>query len=97
MIVDKPHNLYLQIAVNTGVLSLIAFLAMIAVYVASCVKLYFARNNRSAAAPLGTAIFIGICSYLVAGLFNDSVVSVAAIFWVLLGTGFACNSLSAGE
>ena len=97
MIVDKPHNLYLQIAVNTGVLSLIAFLAMIAVYVASCVKLYFARNNRSAAAPLGTAIFIGICSYLVAGLFNDSVVSVAAVFWVLLGAGFACNSLSVGE
>jgi len=97
MIVDKPHNLYLQIAVNTGLVSLLAFLALVAVYIVSSVKLYFARDVSSAFASYGTSVFIGICSYLVTGLFNDSVVAVASVFWILLGTGFACNSMSARE
>jgi O-antigen ligase len=97
MIVDKPHNLYLQIAVNTGVLSLLAFLAMIIVYGISSVKLYFIQSDRSVPALFGAAIFIGICSYLVTSLFNDSVIAVAPIFWVLLGLGFACNNMSARD
>ena len=32
-------------------------------------------------------IFVAIIGYLVAGIFNDSAVSVAPIFWLLLGTG----------
>lgn len=97
MIVDKPHSLYLQIAVNTGVLSLIAFLALVLAYVINCIKLYLARSSKNTFASFGVAIFISICSYLVVGLFNDSVVSVAPIFWILLGTGFACNSMAARD
>lgn len=97
MIVDKAHNLYLQIAVNTGVLSLLAFMALIAVYAVSSVRLYFVRPGKSPSAYFGAAIFIGICSYLAAGLFNDSVIAVAPVFWALLGMGFACNSMSARE
>lgn len=97
MIVDKPHNIYLQIAVNTGIMSLLAFLAIIIVYIAAGAKTYLAGNNGSNIATYGTAIFVGICSYLVTGLFNDSVLGVSPIFWVLLGAGFACSKAIAAE
>lgn len=90
IIVDKPHNIYLQIAVNTGILSLLAFIAIIIVYIVTGSKAYIIGKSSNTA-TYGAAIFIGICSYLVTGLFNDSVLGVSPIFWVLLGTGFACN------
>jgi O-antigen ligase len=97
MIIDKPHNLFLQIAVNTGVPALIAFLVLIGLYFAQSLKLYFKNINGSLTALAGTAIFLSISGYLTAGLFNDSVVGIAPIFWVLLGLGFACNYILLGH
>lgn len=91
MVIDKPHNMYLQTAVNTGVISLLALLFMWAFYLFDCVKLYIKGNMNSFTEYIGAAIFISIMAYLVAGLFNDSVVSVAPLFWVLLGMGIAIN------
>ena len=91
-IVDKPHNLYLQIGINTGVLSLIAFLILMAMYISSSFKAYFKKkdyNGIMEAAGLG--IFMAVSMYLFTGLSNDSIVSVAPIFWILLGTGFVLN------
>ena len=39
-IVDKPHNLYLQIALNDGVIALLAFLAIMIIYIVDSIKLY---------------------------------------------------------
>lgn len=93
IIVDKPHNMYLQIAMNTGVFSLLAFLALIGIYIISGIKIYFSRRERDFTTLSGIGVFVSICSYLAAGFFNDSVVSVAPVFWILLGIGFACNDL----
>lgn len=97
MLVDKPHNLYLQIAVNTGILSLVAFLAVLIVYFITGIKACFLNQAPERISQYGAGIFISICSYLVAGLFNDSSIAVAPIFWVLLGLGFACNIMAARE
>ena len=40
---------------------------------------------------------LAIIGYLGAGFFNDSVVPVAPIFWILLGTGIAVNYLVKDE
>ncbi len=39
----------------------------------------------------GLACFAAFCGYAAAGVFNDSVVSVAPVFWVLLGLGIGIN------
>lgn len=91
MIVDKPHNMYLQMAMNTGVLSLIAFLVVCGAYIIECFKLYLKKLDDSFICLAGTGIFLGICGYLVAAVFNDSMVAIAPVFWVLLGLGFVCN------
>ena len=37
------------------------------------------------------ACFVAFCGYAVAGLANDSVISVAPVFWALLGLGVGIN------
>lgn len=91
MIVDKPHNLYLQIGTNTGVVSLISFLAIVFIYLVQSIVIYFKDDLEGDLKALGLGIFVAVFGYLIAGMFNDSVVSVAPVFWVLLGTGIAIN------
>jgi O-antigen ligase len=92
MIVDKPHNMYLQIATNTGVLSLIAFLALAGIYAIQSFITYV-KIEKNFMTYAGAGIFLAICGYLVTNFFNDSVVGIAPIFWVLLGLGFICNKM----
>ena len=94
MIVDKPHNLYLQIGINQGGIALIAFVMMIGAYLVQSIKLYALKNYYQERYAVGMALMLAIVGYLVAGVFNDSVVSVAPIFWVLLGVGMAINYLN---
>ena len=97
MIVDKPHNLYLQIAINQGVIALIAFLVLVGTYVVQGIRLYGLKKGYSTLEILGSAVLLAIIGYLGAGIFNDSVVPVAPIFWILLGTGMATNFMVAKE
>ena len=52
---------------------------------------YWKNNFDSLFAQVGVAILAAVLGYAVAGLFNDSVVSVAPVFWVLLGIGISIN------
>ena len=93
MLVDKPHNMYLQIGVNTGIFSLLIVLVLWGIYVVQSLGLYIKNMDNSFLRLSGVGVFIAICGYLAAAFFNDSVVGIAPIFWVLLGLGFVCNWL----
>ncbi|MEF9960802.1 MAG: O-antigen ligase family protein [Niameybacter sp.] len=97
IVVDKPHNLYLQIALNQGVVALVAFLVLVGTYVVQAVRLYGFKTGYSKVEILGGAVLLAIVGYLGAGIFNDSVVPVAPIFWILLGVGMATNFMVAKE
>ena len=90
-IIDKPHNMFLQIGINTGVVSLVALLSAFAIYAFSSIKLYFYHNYKTLEDYLGLGVFISIASYLVTGMFNDQIISVAPIFYTLFGVGLAIN------
>jgi O-antigen ligase len=90
-IVSKPHNQYLQIALNTGVVSLIAFLALYGAYVVESLRLYARNGAESYIEQVGIGVFAGVFSYLVTGLFNDHTISVAPSFFVMTGLGLAIN------
>ncbi|MBS4781297.1 O-antigen ligase family protein [Clostridium sp.] len=94
MIVDKPHNLYLQIALNNGLIALIAFLGVMLIYIIDSLKLYSLKKEYKTSELFGAAISLGVIGYLLAGVFNDSVISVAPIFWILLGVGVAVNYMN---
>ncbi len=90
-IVDKPHNMYLQIAINTGIISLLALLALWGIYLISSLKLYKGMTYDSSEKCIGYACFMAVIGYLVAGIFNDQIVSVAPLFWITLGLGISIN------
>jgi hypothetical protein len=95
MVVDKPHNLYLQMGIENGIIALLAFLTLVGVYILTSFKNYALKKEYTSQMAWGAGILVAVIGYLVAGFFNDSVVSVAPIFWILLGVGIATNYLYA--
>lgn len=93
IIVDKPHNMYLQIGVNTGVMSLLALLALYLMYFIDSMKIYLKRDIDSFLEYLGIGAFTGIMAYLAAGMFNDQIISVAPLFYAMTGLGLAVNRM----
>jgi O-Antigen ligase len=94
MLVDKPHNFYLQAALSTGVLSVIALILLFLSFVRSASQVYWSQFRREEVWFIGLGCFAGVVGYLCAGTFNDSVVSVAPLFWILLGAGMRANQLA---
>lgn len=91
IVVDKPHNLYLNTGLSTGIISLIALLAIFIMYIIFSARIYFRREFNTLFEIVGCGIFAAICGYLIAGLANDSTVSVSPVFWILLGAGISIN------
>ncbi len=91
---DKPHNLFIDIAFSTGMISLVAFLTIILIYFFSSLGIYFRSKLDDLFSLVGLGIFAGIVSYLISSLANDSAVTVAPVFWILLGLGICMNTLS---
>lgn len=89
--ITKPHNLYLQIAVQSGVLSLIAFLAFYLIYFVSSFLLYTRCRLNSYSSKVGLGIFVGSFGYMISGIINDSMITVAPVFWTLIGIGISIN------
>lgn len=76
--VDKAHNDYLQIAACTGIPSLIVYLAFLVFVIKKNIKFIFKDE-------ISFILIATIIAYLVQIFFNISVISVAPIFWFLLG------------
>jgi len=89
--VDKPHNLYLQTAINTGVVSLLALIVLWGAYLLQGLKLYWKADFTGWQTKIGVAVMAAVAAYLATGFFNDSVISVAPVFWILLGIGISMN------
>lgn len=95
--IEKPHNLYLQIAINSGMISLFAILALFAVYLRESAKIYWKCRFESLSEIAGLGIMAAIVAYLVAAIFNDSIVGIAPVFWGLLGMGIAANRINLNQ
>ena len=93
IVVDKPHNMFIQIGVNTGVVSLIALLSVFLMYFIDSMKLYWKRDVKTFLDHMGIGCVIAMVSYLGAGFFNDQIISVAPLFYVVVGLGIAINEL----
>lgn len=92
-VIEKPHNLYLQIFFNSGLISLLAILALFAAFLRESARLYWNCGFTELTEISGAAVSFAIVGYLVAAIFNDSVVTVAPVFWGLLGLGIAVNRM----
>jgi O-antigen ligase len=81
-IVQKPHNMYLHIGVQYGMPALLIFLVFICIY--------FKRNYKKINDDndIYTTISFSILAYLIAGIFNDTVIINSILFWIVLALGY---------
>ncbi|MDE5946189.1 MAG: O-antigen ligase family protein [Oscillospiraceae bacterium] len=92
LIIDKPHNWYLQIAVTAGIPALIAVLILFVMFFISGVKLFinaspedFKKNSDNI---FIICLFTGLFGFMLTGIVNDSIVSVNPFFWFNFGIAF---------
>ena len=90
----KPHNMYLQIATETGVISLLALLVFWGYYLVQSAKLYWNCSFDTLSKRLGFGCALAVLVYLGCGITNDSMISVAPIFWCVQGIGLAVNFMN---
>ena len=85
---SKAHNMYLQTAVQTGVLSLICLLLFWGFYLKESICIYWIQKKKD---YIGIACCFSVTGYLIMGVMNDSNLATAPLFWTILGLGWAVN------
>jgi len=76
-LVDKAHNIFLEIALTMGIFALFSYLAFLSFFLRP------ARNEK------GFLLFTMILVYLIQGFFNIDVVMIMPLFWISLGLSLA--------
>lgn len=85
LLTDKAHNMYIQMGMAFGVTGLVAFVAI----VLNLIKLFVNRFKNLGVSMNQSILLCSIIGYLIVGLFNDTLVSVTPIFFLILGMMYA--------
>lgn len=87
----KPHCFYLQVATQSGIPALIAVLVFYIWYFITSFRLYRAASYQNGMEIIGAGLLLATFTYMIISFLNDSTVSVAPIYWVMMGLGIAVN------
>lgn len=90
-IITKPHCMYLQVGVQTGVISLIALLVFLGWYLIDSLIIFWRCHYSEYMTFIGVGIFGSVIGYLILSLTNDSCVALSPIFYTLIGIGLGIN------
>jgi len=90
-IIERPHNMYLMIGIQTGIPSLILFLVFYFSYFLQSLRIYGRIKLNGYICQLGLGCLLATISYMVSGLFNDSTLQTSPAFWIFIGLGLAAN------
>jgi hypothetical protein len=95
VIVDKPHNMYLGLTYGAGILAGLSLLSIILIALFQFTRDTFTKDNEINIYLF--SISLGIITYCIQGLFNDSTIGAAVFFWVFLGLMVSKNNLIEDE
>ena len=88
----RPHNWYLQVGIQTGVVSLVLLLAGFVIYLVRgtslCVKNALSEEKKEGHAYV-EAFFLGSVAFMLMGMINDSSVGITPLFWCMFGMALA--------
>ena len=96
-LITNAHSLYLQMAVQTGIPSVIFLLLFAGIYLWDSWKLFGGRKTYTWEEKMGKALFLGVCGYLICGLTWVSSVCTTPFFWLFVGLGIAVNDRLNGK
>lgn len=95
---ENPHNLYVQILVETGGIGLIIALVLIGQMFAAGWRLY-RRAEDPLYRGLGLGLFVAMCCCVVSNSFGDrwTYLEITGMLWVLVGATVRANQLVAEQ
>ncbi len=82
--VDKPHSIYLNMAINNGILYLLGFIAIVFAVAIEKLKVLFTEGLKIQYRLALSLYIAGVFAYLVNGLATDNLVVIVMLFWVYL-------------
>ncbi len=82
--VDKPHSIYLNMAINNGLIYLVGFLGVVCLVLYDKFKLLFEFEGENYKRIAIIVYISGIFAYLVNGLSTDNLVVIVMTFWIYL-------------
>jgi len=92
IITDKPHSWYLQIAVTSGIIALLAVLVLFCRFILSGLKKFIGTKGNAILENKDDlfmmCLFTGLCGFMIIGLANDSIITVNPFFWFNFGAAF---------
>lgn len=91
VVIGKPHNHYIQIAHDSGIIALLMMLVALGIYLIDSLILLIKYRNQPSSRILRTAAFCGVLGYLVSCLVFDSNVSTSTVFWTIFALGVTLN------
>lgn len=87
-IISRPHNIYLQCAVQTGVLSLLALLVLVVNYIRNVYAICRNKSDNKETSAFSFAVFLSVIGFLIMGIANDSLVVTTPVFCAVFGMGY---------
>lgn len=85
-LIDKAHNMLLQLTMNFGIPGMILLLSVIGYSVRTLYFSYISKGDSDY--KLSLVVILCIFGYLGSGLFYDSNLHVSPFFWTFVGFGF---------
>ena len=96
-LVDKPHNAFLQIYIQTGGISALAYGGLWILYMIGGIRIFWRKKQYRNIDMIGLGLLVGIFAFAVSGITNDTIIGTQVIYWTLLGTGYAVNRIIRSE
>ena len=81
ILIDKPHNTFIQIGIHSGLISLIVILIGLILLITKSVKNILYNNVNYEYSLVIVAIF----GFLLSSIFNDSILAITPIAYIFLG------------
>lgn len=90
IIIDRPHNMFLQYCVDIGIIGTVAMFAMIIYILGSWIK-QCQKNGRDRSF-FSYSTFAGTLVFLMFSMLNDSMVVLSPFMWFVLGINLAVQN-----
>ena len=83
IIIDRPHNMFLQYSMDVGIIGTVAIFAMIIYILIGWIKRSYKQGLEKN--DLSYPAFVSVVAFLVFILLNDSMIVLSPFMWVCLG------------
>ena len=88
MVINKPHNWYLGVAVDSGIVSLLVLLTLLGAFLVKGFNRVILHPIKDRFTHLRVGVFVSVIAFMVVGVVNDSYVCVSPMFWFIFGVGW---------